>query len=328
MVPALSSLARIAALPFCRVAALKRCVSASARSVVTFAVLFSAGILCLPLAACSMQGGASDASGAAAATDDDARGAVEGTAMVIDLDGGQLLFIDQDNGTVYFPGLDEVEVIGLDGAAIDAEELVAGNIVRVTGNGIMLESYPGQYPGISRVEVIEEGSPADTDRYADIINQLRQPVDPSQPAMATLEYATDLARVSLAPLTCGYEWSYEEDGEQKTEIATVPDLSSFAVSDLPDARLDSAVEARLSFSEAWTDAAIVRAQESEGGEAPGTDAASDEVSGEVAASAQEVEFQEVDGQLVFNIEPGWRYRVTATFDAGTVTYAFTVLQPR
>ena len=273
-----------------------------------------------------MQGGVSDASGAAAGTDDEARGAVESTAMVIDLDGGQLLFVDQDNGAVYFPGLDEAEVIGLDGAAIAAEELVAGNIVRVTGNGIMLESYPGQYPGISRVEVIEEGSPADTDRYTDIIDQLRQPVDPSQPAMATREYVTDLARVSLAPLTCGYEWSYEENGEQKTETVAVPDLSSYAVSDLPDARFDSAVEARMSFSETWTGAAVVRVQESESGEAPGADASSDDSSGE--ASAQEVEFQEVNGQLAFSIEPGWRYQVTATFDAGTVTYAFTVLHPR
>ena len=37
----------------------------------------------------------------------------------------------------------------------DEEALVAGNIVQVTGNGIMLESYPGQYPGITKVEVIE-----------------------------------------------------------------------------------------------------------------------------------------------------------------------------
>lgn len=47
---------------------------------------------------------------------------------------------------------------------------MAGNIVQVTGNGIMLESYPGQYPGITKVEVIETGSPADAEQYADIVD--------------------------------------------------------------------------------------------------------------------------------------------------------------
>ena len=53
------------------------------------------------------------------------------TAMAVTFGDGKILFVDQDTETPYYPTLPE-----------DAPELTAGNIVRVTGNGIMLESYP------------------------------------------------------------------------------------------------------------------------------------------------------------------------------------------
>ena len=67
------------------------------------------------------------------------------TAMVVTFGDGEVLFVDQETGTPYYPTLPE-----------GTPELTAGNIVRVSGNGIMLESYPAQYPGITDVEVIEE----------------------------------------------------------------------------------------------------------------------------------------------------------------------------
>ena len=74
--------------------------------------------------------------------------------------------------------------------------MVAGNIVQVTGNGIMLESYPGQYPGISKVEVIEQGNPADAEQYADIVDTVFAAPDQSQVPSGNLDYKTADAQLS------------------------------------------------------------------------------------------------------------------------------------
>lgn len=104
------------------------------------------------------------------------------TALVAWASGDQVLFVDQATESPYLPTLPE-----------DAPELAAGNVVRVTGNGIMLESYPAQYPGITQVEVIEEGTPEDAERYADLVARLCPPKDPAEPPSAAVEYQTGLA---------------------------------------------------------------------------------------------------------------------------------------
>ena len=110
------------------------------------------------------------ADGASEAT----QGDVVSTAMVAYANGDQVLFVDQETQTPYIPTeIDDATII-VDGQQTDEEALVAGNIVQVTGNGIMLESYPGQYPGITKVEVIETGSPADAEQYADIVEKTRE----------------------------------------------------------------------------------------------------------------------------------------------------------
>ena len=110
------------------------------------------------------------ADGASEAT----QGDIVSTAMVAYANGDQVLFVDQETQTPYIPTeIDDATII-VDGQQTDEEALVAGNIVQVTGNGIMLESYPGQYPGITKVEVIETGSPADAEQYADIVEKTRE----------------------------------------------------------------------------------------------------------------------------------------------------------
>ena len=251
----------------------------------------------------------------------------ESTAMVVAYGDGDLLFFDQENDGPYAPGLENAEIIGLDGAPMRPQDLTSGNIVRVTGDGIMLESYPGQYPGITKVEVIEEGSPSDADRYDEVIAQIWQPRDPTEPAHATLEYATDLAAVALFPLTCGYEWSYEKDGEVSTVSVDAATPVQYAVDDLPDARIESSLNATVSFDITPMDVSVVRWEEvavekaaQEAGSAQGVD--------EASVASESVDVQLADGRASFAIEPGWRYEIDAQFKQGSVGYAFVALQPR
>ena len=214
------------------------------------------------------------------------------TAMVVTLSDGQVLFVDQETETPYYPTLPE-----------DAPELTAGDVVRVTGNGIMLESYPAQYPGITDVEVIEEGTPADAEKYDELVAQIWQPKDPSEPPLASLEYTTDLAVVTLLPTTCGYTWAYEQNGEERTFAVDTLAPTDYAADALPDAALKEPTEVTASFDVEVTSIEVRRWSEN--------------------ALDAESEAVEVDG-LSFAAEPGYRYALLATFDAGEVTYAFTV----
>lgn len=213
------------------------------------------------------------------------------TAMVVTLGNGEVLFVDQETETPYYPTLPE-----------DAPELTAGNIVRVTGNGIMLESYPAQYPGITHVEVLDEGAPADAEKYAELAAQLWQPKDPAEPPYATLEYATELATVSLVPTSCGYIWTYEQGGEEQTVAVDTLAPTDYAAGELADASLKEPAQVTVSFDVDATGIEVTRWSE---------DA--------LDAEGEKVEVEDFS----FTAEPGYRYAILATFDAGEATYAFT-----
>ena len=213
------------------------------------------------------------------------------TAMVVTFGDGEVLFVDQDTESPYYPTLPE-----------GTPELTAGNIVRVTGNGIMLESYPGQYPGITSVEVVEEGSPADAEKYDGLVAQIWQPKDPSEPPLASLEYTTELAVVTLLPTTCGYTWTYEQDGKEQTVAVDTLAPTDYAADELPGAALKELTEVTASFDVEATEIEVTRWNE-----------------GALDAEGEKVEVAD----LAFTAEPGYRYAILATFDAGEVTYAFT-----
>ena len=110
-----------------------------------------AGVMALglvALAGCAVQGGTSDQAPAtknAAQPDNNAPdGQVVSTAMVAYANGNEVMFVDQETQTPYIPTNLDAATIIYDGQDIDEDDLIAGNIVQVTGNGIMLESYPGQ----------------------------------------------------------------------------------------------------------------------------------------------------------------------------------------
>lgn len=262
-----------------------------------------------------------DESPAVAPTED----AADMESMVVRLDDGSLLLIDRRTGSPFVPtAIDKADIVGPDGSRLTPDELRTGNVVRVSGNGIMLESYPGQYPGIDAIEVVAEGSEADADAYADLIAELSATADPSQPATADLEYATDLARVTLALRDNGYTWTYEEDGESVQVAADAAHPVQIVPEDLPDARIDGPIEASVVFDRAataltvtrWDERAVERAA-SAAGSYQGVEA--DALAGESVDAAL------AGTEATFTMTPGYRYALDATFAEGAVGYVFVAL---
>ena len=94
------------------------------------------------------------------------------------------------------------------------EELTTGDLVKIYGDGIMLESYPGQYPGVTRIVVTKQGTEEDAEKYESLVDEVYQEPDPSEPPYLNLEYRTKEAVVSAVADRGGYTWSYtDENGE-------------------------------------------------------------------------------------------------------------------
>lgn len=241
------------------------------------------------------------------------------TAMVAYANGDEVLLVDQKTQTPYIPtNIGEATII-YDGQEIDEDDLVAGNIVQVTGNGIMLESYPGQYPGIAKVEVVEQGSPADAEQYADIVDTVFAAPDQSQVPVGNLDYKTSQAQVSVMLNPYGYEWSFDQpDGtpDQVAQDGDVLNADGSVLDGVPDARISGGIDAIAAFSVNPTSVEIERTPLASQSPASVADGADDQ---DVACTVGE------DGTVAFAMEPGYLYRINATFPQGSADFAFYTL---
>lgn len=106
---------------------------------------------------------------------------------------------------------ENIEYLDVEGNSITENNLVAGNIVEITSAGIMLESYPGQLAGVTKVKITEIGSPEDVSQYQEIIDELTTPEpDITEIPTMNVNYKTELADTTmLVEHNGGYQWNTE-----------------------------------------------------------------------------------------------------------------------
>ncbi len=76
------------------------------------------------------------------------------TAMYVPFGEGQYIFVGETAGVFTVtaePG--SYEVLDIEGNQIALDQLSKGNMVKIYGDNVMAQSYPGQYPGVHRMEV-------------------------------------------------------------------------------------------------------------------------------------------------------------------------------
>ncbi len=229
--------------------------------------------------------------------------------MVVYANGDQVMFVDQDTQTPYIPTLPDDNVFNIQGQEIDEDSLTVGNIVEVIGNGIMLESYPGQYPGIYRVQILEEGAPADAEQYADIVSTVFAEPDPNSIPTATVEYATNLAVAAIMLEPYDYEFAFVDPGFVEIDGAYT-DANGNLLDSVIDARITDTVQATASFSHEVTQVKIERRAL---------------IKGLIDTNADSVDVPctlNADGTATFSMEPNFVYEIEAEFANGEADYVF------
>lgn len=97
-------------------------------------------------------------------------------AMYLTYGENDSVFVALDSQALFDAAMPEGEIYGADGRHIAPRDLKNGNRVKIYGDGVMMESYPGQYHGVTKIVVTAAGRPEDTKPYQKILADLyREP---------------------------------------------------------------------------------------------------------------------------------------------------------
>lgn len=240
----------------------------------------------------------------------DADGAGALRAMYLTDKIGEYLFVGTENGTLFVAPIPE-ELYGTDGGKLTADELSVGTVVDIYGNNMMLESYPGQYPGVSKMVVVKEGTEADTEPYQYLIDEIYTEPDPSQPPFVDLEYQNGQANVTVILSQGGYSWSYtDENGEEQNVVADSSHI--LAWDQLVDVTIQEPTDLKLVPSIPFKAVEITRwpveARDTQGTDVP---------------EGGMLEAVEKDGSFwIDQAEPGYVYLVKGIWENGEAEFGF------
>lgn len=236
------------------------------------------------------------------------------TAMYIPFGEGEHIFVSEQAG-VFIATFPE-QIYDIDGKQITQEQLVKGNMVKIYGNGMMLESYPGQYPGITKMEVTENGDPSDADAYQHLVDEIYTEPDPAEPPSMHLGYTTDLASVVVMVNRGGYEWVYtDEDFLSNAVVADATHVLQWKVGEeLADVKITEPLDITLYFTQKPESVEVVRYDASF-------------LNAEEIPEGEAVTVAEKDGEFVLTgVTGGYVYDVTGVWENGRANYGFITLK--
>lgn len=229
--------------------------------------------------------------------------------LTLGKEGTAYLFVDRDRGTVFTAQIPEAFE---NQSGEKPKTLETGDYVDIYGDGIMLESYPGQYPGVSRMVVTGRGDASEVAKYQDVIDQVISEPDISQAPAVSVRYMTSLGEVlSVITGPVSYSWrTASDDGTEKTEssdggtIAEREDLENLALDEgKTDLVISSELEVQSVSAIFWPADVSETASDEEGLEA--------------------LTEENANGEFVLkDVEPGYVYEVIINWEYGTATYGF------
>ncbi len=229
---------------------------------------------------------------------------------------GNLYYVDVNSGTFFTAPIPD-DLKDAEGNPLSAGEITAGCVVDLYGNGMMLESYPGQYPGVSKMVLIEKGTAEDALPYQYLVDEITMPADPSEPPSMNMEYRTDLAAVTAILTRGSYQWSYtDENGEVQHTIADGSHILAWP--ELNDIRMDESIANGLPL----TLTATYKPQSVTVTRFPLDAWHRDSAAEAEILPGEAVEVQDSDGGWVMTAEAGYVYLVEAAWEEGQAEFGF------
>lgn len=104
-------------------------------------------------------------------------GGIEVMYVALGTKGEDYIFVDNGGGLVTFD-IPEGILYNRDGKEISREQLYTGDKLKLYGDILVAESYPGQYSGVEKVVLVSKGKAEDAREYAyEIQEYCGQPIN-------------------------------------------------------------------------------------------------------------------------------------------------------
>lgn len=221
------------------------------------------------------------------------------------------LFVDRDYGTLFYAPVPE-QLTDASGKQVAKDDLKAGNQIDIYGNGIMLESYPGQYPGVFQMVVTAEGAEEDLAEYQELIDQFFPEPDMSQPPQLDIAYTTSLAKMTVVLSGPGnYTWETSSENEGESKVVTVCGSAVIQWNELIDISLEGKTDVTI-ISEVMPQQATVTRW-------PVADYMTENYDDGEAVTVETDE----NGRLILkDVEEGYIYSIIACWEMGEAEYGF------
>ena len=238
-------------------------------------------------------------------------------AVYLEKEDGNSIFVNLTDEYPFDGNIPEGELYDEDGKKITQEDLNSGDVLNIWGNGVIAESYPAQYNGITKMERTEQSNQEYIDKYGHYLEELFVEKDPSELPYLNVCYTDELADATvMIPDPLSYTWTYtDESGESRTvttdaahvlqtEPVEVKKISEPMTMELYFDEVPESVELLV-----WDDTLLGQYQDS-------TDQIPEGTAVEVTKNGK--------GNLEFTAQPGSVYLVQGQWDQGTVEYGFRV----
>ena len=237
-------------------------------------------------------------------------------AVYLKKENGNNIFVSLENDMPFTGKIPQEELYDEEGKKITEQDLNNGDVLDIYGNGIMAQSYPAQYHGITKIERTEQSNQKYIQEYGHYLDEIFIKKDSSQLPYLNVCYTDELASVAvMIPEALSCTWTYEENGESRTITTDAPHVLQTEPTEVT--KLSEPMTMELEFDEkpesvqilSWDDSLLEQYQDSEAAIPEGTP----------------VEVQENEkGNTEFTAQPGCVYLVQGQWENGTVDYGFRV----
>ena len=238
-------------------------------------------------------------------------------AVYLENQQGDFMFVDLTNETPFLGILPEDGVYSQKEEKISGEDLNSGDVVLVWGSGVMAQSYPAQYNGITKIQVEEKGNQKYVESYSHYMEEFFPAADFSQIPMLDVSYKQPEAIVTAAVTDSGaYTWTIEKENGEKETIAT--DAAHILLRDnMTEISLENGTEMELLFSLAPQKTEVLRWSMEEWEKARQEKDTAEIPDGE---TVQVTENQA--GNPVISCDAGYVYQVKGYWENGEAEYGF------
>lgn len=235
-------------------------------------------------------------------------------AVYLKKEDGNNIFVELENDMPFTGKIPQEELYDENGEKITEQDLNNGDVLNIYGNGIMAQSYPGQYNGISKIERTEQENQEYIEEYSHFLDEFFVEKEPSQRPELNVCYTDDLAAVTvMIPEALGYTWTYEENGEGNTITTDAPHILQTNPTEVT--KLSEPMKMELMFDVkpesvqilSWEDSLLGQYQDS-----------ADQIPDGTPVEVQENE----EGNPEFIAQPGCVYLVQGQWENGTADYGF------